>query len=84
MKYGFLSDALVMYRKAFNESQSPIDQYNAAHMIAIESYFGKIDEFLDDYSQHAIVRQSAKGNDLDMETSELLNLLNALSKQTDL
>ena len=53
-------------------------------MIAIESYFGKIDEFLDDYSQHAIVRQSAKGNDLDMETSELLNLLNALSKQTDL
>jgi hypothetical protein len=53
-------------------------------MIALESYFGKIDEFLDDYSQHAIVRQSAKGDDFNVETTELLNLLNALSKQNDL
>ena len=84
LKYGFLNEAFVMYRKAFNESTTPIDQYNSAFMIALESYFGKIDEFLDDYSQHAIVRQSAKGDDFNVETTELLNLLNALSKQNDL
>ena len=43
-----------------------------------------MDDFLDDFSQHAIVRQSAVENEVNVETSEILNLLNALSKQTDL
>ena len=55
-----------------------------AYEIALVSYFGKIDEFLDDFSQHAVVRQSAADTNMNVETTEFLNLLNALSKQSDM
>ena len=55
-----------------------------AFTISLVSYFGKLDDFLDDYTNHAMLRQWAENTDLNMETSEMLKLLNALSKQRDL
>ena len=73
-----------MYRKAFTDSHAPLDQYKMAFTISLVSYFGKLDDFLDDYTNHAMLRQWAENTDLNMETSEMLKLLNALSKQRDL
>ena len=43
-----------------------------AFTITLVSYFGKLDDFMEDYSQQALVRQSASDKDLNMETSEML------------
>lgn len=50
LKYGFMNEAAAMYRKAFNESSVTQDQYSMAYVMTMVSYFGKIDEQLEEYS----------------------------------
>ena len=55
-----------------------------ANKIAIVSFFGQYDHFLDDFSLNAYNQYQRQGTDVNVETLEFLKLLNALSKREDL
>ena len=55
-----------------------------ANKIAIVSFFGQYDHFLDDFSLNAYNQYQRQGTDVNVETLEFLKLLNAMSKREDL